>query len=483
MTRVRRTTSRTLLRFVFPQFAVRLTLILAVIAVVLVAMTRSFQIRHHMERVDALDIDPIGIGVFLGVVLVLVLVVVFVTTYRVVIGISRPLGELRYTAERFAAGELQYRATLDEPRELALLAQTMNEMASQLQDRIASIRTQQTQLEAILGSMVEGVILVDWNLRIRTINAAARRLFGVESVINPAGDARTLLEVIRNSELHDFVQKTLDAATSQETNITIYTTPPRYMQVHGTTLSLEGEDAVLLVLNDITRLKELENIRRDFVANVSHELKTPITSILGFVETLGESSLDDDDEVRRFLGIIAKQTHRLNAIIEDLLQLSRLEQQKAAIPTAECRAEEIIASVRQSVQEHADEKGIRIIDSYRGPTDMKGNANLLQQALTNLVDNAIKYCPGDSEVSIEYDHRGESAVFTVRDDGPGIALPDQARVFERFFRTDIARSRSLGGTGLGLAIVKHIAKAHDGSVELNSVPGAGSTFILTIPQR
>jgi two-component system phosphate regulon sensor histidine kinase PhoR len=187
-------------------------------------------------------------------------------------------------------------------------------------------------------------------------------------------------------------------------------------------------------------------------------------------------------EIQRFLGIVSAQAHRLNAIIEDLLHLSRLEQQHNAIEKEHCRAEEIVAMVRQTVQSAADEHEITLRDTYRGKTAVCVNAHLVEQALTNLVDNAIKYCPARSDVTVGFEDHGTAVTFTVSDNGPGIELPDQARVFERFYRTDTARSRSLGGTGLGLAIVKHIARAHNGTVELTSVPGAGSTFTITIPQ-
>lgn len=582
-----RTLSRTLLRFVFPQFALRLTLVLGVIAFSLVSLTRSFQLEQHHAAIDRdailvesiltaerasatthvdtllteiVDKTGLEIGVydrngvplflsgiaiesmideaivevstrgyarlhprnriggffavvrkistrawrgatyvvvaggvseirddlqgmvfFLGSIVLFILVLVLIITYRVVAGISIPLKELRHAANRFAEGELEYRATLSEPRELAQLADTMNDMASQLQGRIASIRNQQTQLEAILGNMVEGVILIDHQYKIRSMNTAARRLFGIQSITTSAGEARTLLEVIRNSELHDFVRRTLSSDKSEEANIVVYTNPPRYMQVHGTAVELAAEPAILVVLNDITRLKELENIRREFVANVSHELKTPITSILGFVETIVEGEIDDPEEIRRFLRIISKQTHRLNAIIEDLLQLSRLEQSKEAIVTEPTRADEIVAAVRQTVQATAEEKEITILDTYRGGTSLNVNANLIQQALTNLVDNAIKYCPNGSEVTISFDVGTQDATITVADNGPGIGPADQSRIFERFFRTDKARSRSLGGTGLGLAIVKHIARAHRGSVHIDSSLGNGSVFTIHLP--
>ncbi|MDA3949727.1 MAG: ATP-binding protein [Spirochaeta sp.] len=431
------------------------------------------------------------VPVYAGLIL-LATVVLWVSIYRTLAATATHLRHMHVATTEFAAGDLSRRPSADAPREVRLLAQGMTAMAASLQQRIAAIESQQTQLEAILGNMVEGVILVDRQFRIRSINTAARRIFEVPPANRSPDGPPTLLEVFRNSELHEFVRHTLEQNTTQETSIVLYTNPPRYMQVHGTTLHIgivkpgqpvpDREAAILLVLNDITRLKELENVRRDFVANVSHELKTPITSILGFVETLADGEIEDPAEIQRFLGIVSAQAHRLNAIIEDLLQLSRLEQHRNAIEKGPCRAEEIVAMVRQTVQSAADEHKISIRDTYRGPTVVDVNERLMEQALTNLVDNAIKYCPAQSEVTLHFEHRGDALVFAVSDNGPGIELPDQARVFERFYRTDKARSRSLGGTGLGLAIVKHIARAHDGTVELTSIPGSRSTFTITIPQ-
>ena len=330
-------------------------------------------------------------------------IILWVSVYRPLAATADHLRNLHAATSEFAAGNLSRRPSADAPREVQLLAQGLATMAAKLQQRITAIESQQTQLEAILGNMVEGVILVDRQFRIRSINTAAQRIFDVSPTAWSVEAPPTLLEVIRNSELHEFVRQTLEHDGAQETSIMLYTSPPRYMQVHGTTLHLgtarpgrpsaDREAAILLVLNDITRLKELENIRRDFVANVSHELKTPITSILGFVETLAEGEIEDPDEIQRFLGIVSAQAHRLNAIIEDLLQLSRLEQHHDAIEKEHCRAEEIVAMVRQTVQSTADEQEISIRDTYRGKTDIYVNKRLVEQALTNLADNAIKYCP------------------------------------------------------------------------------------------
>lgn len=424
-----------------------------------------------------------NLGFWLVVMVISFFVAIVSLSYRVVRSIQGPVGYLQTAANHFAEGDLTYRCDVPEPSELHRLAETMNSMAEQLTTRIDAIRAQRTQLESILASMTEGVVLLDDRFQISTMNDAALRLFRVESLTTPRGEPRTLLEVIRNSEIYEAVLKTFATGTNQEGTITVYTNPPRFMQVHSGIVDTGERNAVLLVFNDVTRMQELENIRKDFVANVSHELKTPITSILGFVETLTDGdAITETEEALRFLDIISAQAQRLNAIIEDLLQLSRLEQQHDGIVVENCRIEELVAGVKQSLEKKAFEKEITLVDEYHGNPRFTANPNLMEQAMTNLLDNAIKYCPPGSRVEIRFRRTPQSVRIEVADNGPGIPTEAQGRIFERFYRVDRARSRAVGGTGLGLAIVKHIAQAHGGSVALESVQGRGSTFVFEIPQ-
>lgn len=415
-----------------------------------------------------------------------ILVATALTTVIVVNRIHRPLRAIQLAAARYSRGELDYRVSIEKPEEVAAVAEALNSMAGQLSETIARISDQRNELEAVLTSMVEGVIVVDRDRRVRSMNDAARRLFGVVH-----GDYRgkSLIEHLRNSDLEAFTEDVLTTGTTSERTITLYQPQPVYVQVHGTVLRraesggvTQSPEGVLLVLNDITRLKRLEEMRRDFVANVSHELKTPVTSILGFVETLREGMPDDPERAARFLEIVSVHANRLNLIIEDLLSLSRLESHEGPLPAAKCEVEVIVNRVFQACEEQAKNRRITLRDTYSGDLVVWGSENLLEQALVNLVNNAIKYSGEGSTVEVITRNRPGELIIAVKDTGMGIPPSDLSRVFERFYRVDRARSRELGGTGLGLAIVKHIALVHGGEVAVESIEDIGSTFTFRIPQ-
>ena len=397
--------------------------------------------------------------------------------------ISRPLEELKQGAEKFARGEFQYRLMIPDSEEIGRLAEAMNLMASQLDERIKTITSQRNEQQAILASMVEGVIAIDIREHIININEAAANLLNVST--NQV-NGRPIQEIIRNHELELLIKQTLASDEVTEDEITLINKGEMFVQVNGSVLNdADGKRiGALIVLNDLTRLRRLENVRTDFVANVSHELKTPITSIKGFVETLLDGALENKEEAERFLRIINKQADRLNAIINDLLSLSTLEQEakKGEISFEEADMCELMESVRQICQHKADAKQIKI--ELNVPLNLlwRINAPLLEQALINLLDNAIKYSPGDSMVRMSAEIVGKELLITCQDEGPGIAQKHQSRVFERFYRVDKGRSRDIGGTGLGLAIVKHIAITHGGKVSVQSELGSGSRFTITLPR-
>jgi two-component system phosphate regulon sensor histidine kinase PhoR len=331
--------------------------------------------------------------------------------------------------------------------------------------------------------MVEGVVAVDADERIINLNPAAAELFGIQMT---AARGRSLQEVIRNSSLQRFFARVLTENRPMEEDIVLHNAGERRLQAHGTLLkdAAGGRIGALVVLNDVTRLHRLEDMRKEFVANVSHELKTPITSIKGFVETLQDGAVGNHDEAQSFLSIISRQAARLESIIEDLLSLSRIEQETERTETPRSRESiaDIVANAVQQCRLKIDEKRINIVVECSEKLAAHVNAPLLEQAVINLLDNAVKYSPAETSVRISAREDGSEVILAVQDNGCGIPQEHLPRIFERFYRVDKARSRQLGGTGLGLSIVKHIVQAHGGRVQAESRVGRGSTFTVVLPR-
>ena len=396
--------------------------------------------------------------------------------------IGRVLQRVRAGAEAFAAGDLSGRLAAADTEEFAALTEAMNRMANQLGERIATIERQRGELEAVLSSMDEGVVAVDEAENVIGLNAAAAALLGVE-----AGRAlgRSIQEIGRHPELTQAVQAVLAGSARLERDVTLGLAGDTCLQVRAS--GLRGADGrqigALLVLNNVTRLRRLETMRRDFVANVSHELKTPITSIKGFVETIQDDPPEDPAELRRFLGIVGRQSDRLDAIITDLLALSRLEQDSegGGIELLETAVGPVLERVVRDLASRRPEAAARVRLDCDPDCRARLNAPLLEQAVTNLLENALKYSPAGTPITVGAAAAEGTVRVSVADAGPGIAAEHLPRLFERFYRVDKARSRQLGGTGLGLAIVKHIAQAHGGRAGVASEVGRGSTFTIVLP--
>jgi two-component system phosphate regulon sensor histidine kinase PhoR len=396
--------------------------------------------------------------------------------------INRPIEEMKQGAERFAKGELEAKVYVPDLEEMAVLAEALNEMASQLDERIRAVTEQRNELEAVLSSMLEAVIAVDGEERVIRLNHAARELLGLPSV---EVGGRSLQEVIRNAELQQFVSKVLSGGGRVEGELEIQAPGERCLQASGTGLldSRGQRIGAIIVLNDVTRLKKLEKVRRDFVANVSHELKTPITSIKGSIETLRDGAMGDPEHAGKFIDIIVRHTDRLSAIIEDILALSRIEEseQSGQILLEETLLGEILDRASSMCRARAEEKGVEVRIACPAGLKARVNGEIMEQALVNLLDNAIKFSEPGSGVRIEARRTDREIIVEVEDRGCGIAGEHLPRIFERFYRVDKARSRKVGGTGLGLAIVKHIVTAHGGRVTVESEPGKGSTFRIHLP--
>jgi two-component system phosphate regulon sensor histidine kinase PhoR len=403
-------------------------------------------------------------------------------SYLVSRRISRPIEEIRKGAEYFSDGDLSRRLPAPDTEEMATLTDALNHMAEQLDDRIKKIVQQRNEFKAVLSSMTEGVVAVDLQERIISMNEAAGQMFDCDPDSNVG---RNLQEVIRNLALQRFVNKALASSSAIEDDFVLYRGGELVLNINSSPLYDEEEQQIgtLLVMNDVTQLRHLESVRSDFVANVSHEIKTPLTAIKGFVETLQQGNVVNEEERERFFSIVLRHVNRLNDILEDLLSLSTLEQEngESTISMSEGRIEEVIQTAVQVCKAKADAKDIEIDVSGVSSLSAKFDSTLLEQALVNLIDNSLKYSSNRSRVTIETGRKASEIFINIKDQGPGISKKHLPRLFERFYRVDKARSRKLGGTGLGLAIVKHIVQAHGGHITVDSTRGKGSTFTVYLP--
>jgi len=395
--------------------------------------------------------------------------------------IGRWFADLRRVVDDLAEGRpASTPVALDEPPEAADVVDAVSELGRRFAERLDGVLRINNEQEAVLAGMAEGVLAVDSDRRVISLNRSAGRLLGV----GPAEImGRIFYEIVRNPDLNRFVDQVLNTRKPLEGDLVLRQADERVLQIRGTMLNDSQGRAVgaVFVLNDVTRLRRLENMRRDFAANVSHELKTPITSIKGFIETVLDGATPEDSE--RFLRIVARQADRLDAIIDDLLSLSRIEKEADAsdIVLSPVRLKEIVMGAAVDGRPKADERGVTFDIVCPDDLHVRANPLLLQQAIRNLVDNAVKYSESGGQVRLVGERTGDEVRISVVDKGCGIAPEHHARLFERFYRVDKARSRKLGGTGLGLAIVKHIILAHRGKVTVESTPGRGSTFTIHLP--
>ena len=456
--------------------------------------------------------------------------------YWLVCHVIRPLDSIIQAAEAMAAGEYAQRVYVANRDELGLLARTFNRMSQELHARMTQLRETSERQSTVLEGMIEGVIAVDARQRILFANRAAGRLLEFRP---PTAEGRPLLEVVRNHAVHEAVTNALATRRPKrletKSNVQLPSANIQHVDVHVQPLPGEPCPGVVLVMHDTTDLRRLESLRRDFIANVSHELKTPLSSIKAYAETLRNGAMNDPQTRERFLARIEEQSDRLHHLIIDMLMLARIESDQQAFDIVPVSVGEVVASCFEHQRPAAEAKRIRLVAGPQQPTcRVRADYEGLREILDNLVDNAIKYTPEGGEVSVAWsgehgagsrergagseaigvrgeeqgarcehpassiEHQASSIEhqassfqpsrigngmvrIAVRDTGIGIKPEDQRRVFERFYRVDKARSREVGGTGLGLAIVKHLAQSFDGRFGVESEVGQGSTFWVELP--
>jgi two-component system phosphate regulon sensor histidine kinase PhoR len=397
--------------------------------------------------------------------------------------IIQPLEAIKKGAQAFARGDLSNRLAVPDTEELSALARSMNQMAENLTNRIQEALNRQRELEAVHASMQEGVIAIDNQEKIITINDAAARIFNFPAI---EMKNKNVLEVARNYELQSFIRTALSTHEPVEDDILIHQDKDHILNIHSSALwdSQDHRMGTLIIFHDITRIRRLEKMHKDFAANVSHELKTPLTTLKGFIETLQEMPDSSSEDRSGFLKILEKNVNRMIELINDLLSLSRLERlEGTGVRFADNQLFILIQGAVAACGPLAEKKQIQIQITCPQDLTVRVDPVLMEQAIVNLVENAVKYSLKNSQVDICARSTSKDIQIDVRDAGPGIAKEHLPKIFNRFYRVDKGRSRQEGGTGLGLAIVKHIIQYHNGQITVSSVKGKGTVFHIRLPSH
>ncbi len=446
---------------------------------------------HLLSRLSP-DTPALGIHTIrteIGVALAAAFVLATALSWIIGRSLTRPLADMAELAQQLARGGLDHRIRASSTDEVGQLAGVLNQITDQLQAKIHEVSEDRAQLLAMLTAMAEGVMVLDAGGHILQINPALERMFDLHA---QPSRGRHYSDLIRHPHMTALIERVLTQQVSQHAEIHL----PASQRSLRLEASVAGghrphEACVVLVIHDITDVRRLETVRKDFVANVSHELRTPLTSIRGYVEALQDGGKDDPETTTQFLAIIATQSERLNLILDDLLQLSRIESGQMAFKREPVNLRSVIERSVAIVRPLADKKqhqvGTTVADEL---PPVLGDEDRLVQVLTNLLDNAVKYTPPGGSIAVaaqaiappgEAPGGTPSVEISVQDTGLGIPEADRPRVFERFYRVDKARSRELGGTGLGLAIVKHLVEQHGGQVWVEARQPSGSRFVVRLP--
>ncbi|MFA7283033.1 MAG: ATP-binding protein, partial [Candidatus Omnitrophota bacterium] len=390
-----------------------------------------------------------------------------------------PINRITYVSSKFAKGDFSRRIFYNSGDEIGRLASTLNKMAQDIEEKIREIATKNQHLEAIFNSMIEGVIVTDNKLKIISINHPIEGLFGIKRA---EAEGKFFLEGIRNSKISELINEAMNSAKFLSQEVTLVMPEHKVFQANVSPIFEQNKvTGSVTIIHDITEIRRLETMRRDFVANVSHELKTPLTSIKGFVETLLEGAIEDKENSIDFLKIIKNHTDRLNALINDLLDLSHIESKEVTLNNEKFSLSGLAFEVTAGFKSQAKKKGLKIISELPEGLEVLADKGKIEQVFANLISNAIKYNKENGSVRIYSEQMQDRVKIVIEDSGSGIPAKDLPRIFERFYRVDKARSRELGGTGLGLSIVKHIVELHSGTVGVESTEGLGSKFFFTLP--
>jgi len=419
----------------------------------------------------------------LGLALLSVLLLASALAWGLSRPLAQPMGRILEGAQALAKGDLSRRIREDRNDEFGQLAQVLNQAATGIQEQFAAATREKARFSAVLSAMEDGLLAVDHQGIVLLANDALARSHGV------AGSPGThYLEVFRQAEIGSLIDDVLTSGERRTAEIDMAGSGRSFVLVGVPFPAAPGEaHGAVITFNDVSERRRVDRIRRDFVANASHELRTPLTSIRGFVEALEDGGLQETETATRFLSRIRANADRMASLVDDLLELSRLESGARAAAVEPLDGSALASDVVASFVKIAARKSISLVSEPSDAPRILGDGDRLRRVLEHLVDNALKYTPDGGAVKVGVRRQGEGeeagVVVSVEDTGPGIGAEHLPRLFERFYRVDTARSRELGGTGLGLSIVKHLAESMGATVKVTSTPGKGSRFEVHLPGR
>ncbi|MEJ9164238.1 two-component system histidine kinase PnpS [Paenibacillus graminis] len=417
--------------------------------------------------------------------LVLLFIAATFVSYKVASSMTSPLEQITRVARRITDLDYDARVPMNRRDEIGQLATAINAMADSLQAQLKTIRDNEDLLQSVLdNNMTGGIVMINAEGEIALLNRAAERLLDVK---NSEMAGHSFKELKHHYELTRLIEEGVSRNEAVHEERSIYNPTERIVRLDGVPMIQDGSNrGMLFLLQEVTEIRRLEKMRSEFVANVSHELKTPVAAVKGFAETLLGGGVKDEKTARSFLQIIYDENERLNRLIGDILELSKIESKRAQLECSPVHLIEFFDSLLETLSKVAEKKNISLNATVPEELFMEGDEDKLRQIFINLISNAINYTQDGGSVNVNVVNGQkadgtETVVFTVRDTGMGIPRKDLPRIFERFYRVDKARSRSSGGTGLGLSIVKHLVELHHGSISVESDLGIGSSFILELP--
>ena len=417
-------------------------------------------------------------GLFAALMALLLLVCIYLS-FALARRIITPINQISRAAQGIIDGNYNVNLRIEGYAELNQLLRTLQSMNTRLQETVEKLQHKSAELESIIDHMLNGLIAVDGQLHVVQMNNAAKHMLGVTGAV----EGKHVLEATGNSRLETILQEAMEHEELITLELPVRAAPRhRLIRLYISPLEHENESiGAVALMEDITEIRNLEQIRTDFAANVTHELKTPLTSIKGFVETLQAGAIEDPEMAKRFLEIISMETDRLSRLINDVLSLSSMESGRMRVPTERLNLGKHAEDVCLMLENSARQKNITLSVQTGADAFITANEDHVKQLLINLIDNAIKYTLEGGKVHVSVERNADKVLLRVRDTGIGIAKEHIPRLFERFYRVDKGRSRNMGGTGLGLAIVKHIVMDMGGEIDVQSELGVGTEFTVTLP--